>query len=356
MKINELNCILEEDKLDFALFHNLNSERTNPNMFYFSGYNGIGALIIPRKQRPFIVAPKMEVERARRSNVKKVYSMEKKKFFEEISAIVRRNKIRPKKIAIDKNNFSLNHYRYFKKQFKKIRIKDISKDCFDLRKIKDKREINKIKKSCSYASKILKKTISNFKDFKTESEVAAFLEYETKKFGLGVAFSPVVASGRNGSIPHYEPSNIKLKKGFCVIDFGVKYQGYCSDITRTIYLGKISKKEKEIYDFLLNIQKNIVNNIKISGHCNRIYENCVKNLKNYSKYFIHGLGHGLGVEIHELPNLALHSKDKIAENMVFTVEPGIYIPRKFGIRIEDTVLMKRKSEVLTKVAKDLLIV
>ena len=356
MKINELKRILEGGKLDFALFHNLNSERTNPNMFYFSGYSGIGALIIPRKQRPFIIAPKMEVERARKSNVKKVYSMEKKKFFEEMSAIVRRNKIRPKKIAIDKNNFSLNHYRYFKKQFKKIRIKDISKDCFDLRKIKDKGEINKIKKSCDYAGKILKKAINNFKDFKTESEVGAFLEYETKKLGLDVAFDPVVASGSNGSIPHYEPGNVKLKKGFCVIDFGVRYKGYCSDITRTIYLGKISKKEKEIYDFLLNMQKNIVNNIKISDHCSRIYENCVKSLKNYSKYFIHGLGHGIGVEVHELPNLTLNSKDKIMENMVFTVEPGIYISKKFGIRIEDTILMKKKPEFLTKVTKDLLIV
>ena len=356
MKVNDVKDVLEKNKLDFALFYNLDSTKTNPNMFYFSGYNGVGALMIPRKQRPFIVAPKMEVERARQSNIKKVYSMEKKKFFEEVFSIIKRNKIKSKKIAIDNNNFSLNHYKYFKKQFKKVKTKDISLDCLKLRQIKTNKEILIIKKSCNCASKILQKTIRNFKDFKTESEVTAFLEYETKKLGLGVAFSPVVGSGSNGSMPHYEPSNVKLKKGFCVIDFGVRYKGYCSDITRTIYLGKISKKEKEIYDFLLNIQKNIVNNIKISDHCNRIYENCVKSLKDFSKYFIHGLGHGLGVEIHELPNLTLDSKDKILENMVFTVEPGIYIPRKYGIRIEDTVLMKKRPYILTNVTKDLLIV
>lgn len=356
MKINDIKDVLEKNKLDFALFCNLDSTKTNPNMFYFSGYNGLGALVIHKKQKPFLIAPKMEVERARKSNIKKVYSMDKKKFFEEVFSIIKKNKIKSNKIAIDKNIFTLNHYKYFKKYFKNKNLRDLSLDCLKLRKIKMDKEILLLKKSCNYASKILQKTIKNFKDFKTEAEVAAFLEYETKKLGLDIAFEPVVASGSNGSMPHYEPGNVKLKKGFCVIDFGVRYKGYCSDMTRTIHLGKISKKEKEIYDFLLNIQKNIVNNIKIEDSCGKIYENCVKSLKNYSKYFIHGLGHGVGIEIHELPNLTLNSKDKMMKNMVFTIEPGIYMPKKIGIRIEDTVLMKKKSEVLTKVTKDLLIV
>ena len=100
----------------------------------------------------------------------------------------------------------------------------------------------------------------------------------------------------------------------------------------------------------------IISNIKINDDCGKMYENCVKSLGKYSKYFVHGLGHGVGVEIHELPNLSLGSKDKIMENMVFTVEPGVYIPKKFGIRIEDALLMKKKVERLTKVSKDLLIV
>jgi len=96
--------------------------------------------------------------------------------------------------------------------------------------------------------------------------------------------------------------------------------------------------------------------IKVGDNCGKIYGNCVKNLGKYSKYFIHGLGHGVGVEIHELPNLTLNSKDKIMENMVFTIEPGIYLPRKLGIRIEDSVLMRKNIDVLTKVPKDLLII
>jgi len=193
------------------------------------------------------------------------------------------------------------------------------------------KEMQIIKKAFNYGNKILNKTINNFKNFKTESDVSGFLEYETKKLGLGLSFPPIVASGSNGSMPHYEPRNVKLNKGFCVIDFGIKYNGYCTDCTRTIYLGNISKKEKNIYNFLLDIQKNIIENIKINDDCDEIYVNCVKSLGKYSKYFIHGLGHGVGVEIHELPNLTLDSKDKIGRDMVFTVEPGIYIPKTFWL-------------------------
>jgi len=354
MRISELKHILEKNKSDFAFFYNLDSTKINPNMFYLSGYSGIGALVVPRKQKEFLIAPEMEFQRAKKSKIK-VYPMEKKKFFRSIYEVIKRKRIKAKKIAIDKASFTLNHYKYFKKQFKKIKTKDISLDCLKLRLIKTNKEILILKKSCKYADKILNKAIKNFKDFKTEAKVAAFLEYETKKLGLDIAFKPVVASGSNGSVPHYE-ENEKLKKGFCVIDFGVKYKGYCSDITRTIYIGKISEKERKIYNFLLDIQKNIIKNIEINDKCGKIYENCVKNMKNYSKYFIHGLGHGVGVEIHELPNLTLDSKDKIMENMAFTIEPGIYIPKRYGIRIEDTVLMKKKPVVLTRLTKDLLIV
>lgn len=288
--------------------------------------------------------------------VKKVYTMEKKKFFESVYNIIKKNKIKSGNIAIDKNNFTLNSYKNLKKNFKKIKAGDIALDCLKLREIKTGKEIGFLKKSCNYADKILQKAINNFKNFKTEAEVAAFLGYETRKFGLELAFNPIVASGRNGSMPHYEPSNKKISNGFCVIDFGVKYKGYCSDITRTIYVGNPNMREKEIYNKLLSIQKNTVNQVKMNKKCSELYNFVVKNLGKYEKNFIHGLGHGIGVEIHELPNLNLNSSDRIRNNMVFTIEPGIYFPKKFGIRIEDTVLFKDKITALTRTAKDLLIV
>ena len=356
MRINEFKKILNGKNTDLALFYNSDSSRFNPNMLYFSGYKGIGALAIPKNKTPFLIVPEMEFEKAKKSIVKKIYSMEKKKFFESICKIIKKNKLKTKNIAIDKNNFTLNSYKYFRKQFKKLKTKDISLDCLKLRQIKTDKEIQSIKKSCYYADKIIQKAIKNFNSFKTESEIAAFLEYETKKLGLETSFNPIVASGSNGSMPHYEPSNIKIKKGFCVIDFGVKYKGYCSDMTRTIYVGNPSKNEKETYNMLLGIQENAINQIKNNKKCSELYDFVNKSLGKYKKNFLHGLGHGVGVEIHELPNLTLNSKDGIRNNMVFTIEPGIYFPKRFGIRIEDTVMFRDKAILLTRISKDLLIV
>ncbi|MBI2207917.1 aminopeptidase P family protein [Candidatus Woesearchaeota archaeon] len=355
MKISELKRILKKKNLDFALFYSLGME-PNPNMVYFAQYYGVGALIVPKKQPHFLVVPKMEYERAKSSLVKKVYSMDKKRFFESINLTLKKDKLKMKNIGIDKSAFTLLAYKGFKKCFKSSKTKDLAFDCMRLREIKTKEEIKTIKKAFNYGNKIIKKAIKNFKSFRTESEAAAFLEYEAKKLGLGMSFPPIVASGKNACMPHHMPKNTKLQKGFCVIDFGIKHKGYCTDITRTIYIGKPTKQEKDIYNFLLKIQKNIINNIKLDDNCGKIYENCVKALKNYSRYFTHGLGHGVGVEIHELPNLALNSKGKIRESIVFTIEPGIYIPKKLGIRIEDSILMGKKPIILTNAPKDLLIV
>ena len=113
MRIKELQQELRKKKIDFSLFYNSDSTKSDPNMFYFSGYNGLGSLIVPKNHRPFLIAPEMEFQRAKKSLIKRVYSMEKKKFFESISTIIKKNKIKYKKIAIDKNSFNLNSYKYF---------------------------------------------------------------------------------------------------------------------------------------------------------------------------------------------------------------------------------------------------
>lgn len=355
MKIKEFQCILEKKKIDFALFYNLDFSRLNPNLFYFSQYADIGALVIARK-KAFLIVPRMEYEKAKKSRIKKVYIWNKKRLFETILEKLKKNKIKTRNIGIDKTTTTLNEHLALKKVFRKSKVTDVNKICSELRETKTKEEIRIIRKSCKITDNILKKCLDNFKKFKKESEAAAFLENETNKRGCEVAFKPIVASGKNSSLPHYMPGNIKLKNGFCVIDFGIKYKGYCSDITRTIYIGKPSLKEKEMYYLLLNIQNAAIKKIKVNGKCSELYNFVKKSLNQYKKYFIHGLGHGFGVEIHEMPNLKDKLKDKFKENSVFTIEPGIYFPKKFGIRIEDDVLLTKKVEVLTKIKKDLLMI
>ncbi|MBI4143305.1 aminopeptidase P family N-terminal domain-containing protein, partial [Candidatus Woesearchaeota archaeon] len=207
MKIKEFKDILIKKKADMGLFYNSDSSKCNANMLYFSGYSGLGALIIPAKNEPILAVPQMEFQRARKCSVKKVFSMEKKRFFESIHNIAKKNSLKTKSIAMDKSAVTLNAYRYIKKQFRKSKAKDIAYECLKLREIKTSKEMQFTRKSCSYADKIIQKLINNFNEFKTESEAAAFLEYETKKNGLDTAFEPIVASRANGSMPHHKPAN-----------------------------------------------------------------------------------------------------------------------------------------------------
>ncbi len=353
MKIKEMQKELRKKKIDFALFLNIEFDAVEPNIFYFSGYSGSGALVIPKNKKPFLVVHEMEYEKAKKTKIKAFVRKKGKRITETILGILKKKNIR--KIAIDKSFVTLNVHKAIKKTFKKAKTTDISGFCLKLREIKTKEEIKRIKEACRISDSILRKFFSNLKKFRTETEAKTFLENETKKNRCSMAFTPIVASGKNSSMPHSD-ENRKMSKGFCVVDFGITYKGYCSDTTRTFYIGKINKKEKEIYNFLLNVQKEVIKKIKLGVRGGYLHSEALRMLNKYKNNFTHGLGHGIGVKVHELPNLTELSKDKIQKNMVFTVEPGIYFENKFGIRIEDTVLMENKAVRLTKATKDLLIV
>ena len=340
MNINKLKQILRQKNIQLALLFNINNDY-DKNMYYFSEYKGLGCLVVPGKKQAFLIVPEMEYERAKKTSKIKIYKWKKgKRLFETLNEILKKNKIKPEIIGISYENFTLSANKSLKKHIKKIKTKDISNDFLELRKIKTRNEINIMKKSCRIADNILKKCLNSFHKFKTEKDVEIFLHSETIKQGCELAFPTIVASGSSGSMAHYEPGNINLKKGFCVIDFGVKYQGYHSDITRTIYIGAPSKEEKETYNLLLNVQENIIKNIRVNKKCMSSYEETLSLLGKYSDKFTHGLGHGIGLQIHELPNLTAKSENIFKNNMIFTVEPGVYFENKYGIRIEDDILIK----------------
>jgi len=358
MKIREFQKLLRERKIDFALFYNIDSMGHDKDILYFSGYKGVGALVVPKNKRAFLAVPVAEYGRVKKGRIKVYRLAKKKRLFESCLGLINKNKINKKKIGVNKDVFTLNIYKAFKKYLKKNKVVDVSRLCEKAREKKTEDEIKKIKKACKINDKIFNSLVKKVKSkkLKTELGVVGFIEKESKKFGCELAFDPVVASGKGASVPHYEAENIKLRKGFCVIDFGVKFKDYSSDMTRTIYIGKPSKNDKDLYDFLLGIQKDIINNLKIDDNCGKIYDSVKMRLKKYSRNFTHGLGHGIGIKVHELPSLTDKSKDKIQRNTVFTVEPGIYFKNKLGIRIEDTVLMKDNAIVLTRSTKDLLTV
>lgn len=355
-KIKEFQGILRKRKIDFFISANIDFARFDYDMAYFSGYNGVGALVIPKNKKPFLLVSKMEKKRASRHGIK-VYSPPKsKRLFEFVKEKARQNKIAGRRIGVNKEEFTLLLRDYLKKNFKKARLVDLRKEIYQLREQKTKKEIEIIKKGCRISDDILIKCFKNFKKFKKEAEVKGFLEYEARKKGCEIAFPTIVASGEHSSMAHHNTEDTKLKKGFCVVDFGIRYRNYCTDTTRTIYLGMPSKKEIEIYSHMLNVQKRAIERVKLGKKCVKLFESVKKDLGKYAKYFTHGLGHGFGVKVHEFPDLIEKTKHRIKENSIFTIEPGIYL-ENFGIRIEDDLLVTRnKVEVLTKAGKDLLIV
>ena len=231
MKIPEFKNNLQNQYINIAIFYNLSAMQTDPNFFYFTGYEGIGALIIPKTKEPFLLIPKMEYERAKKhSRIKRLYLWDKKRLFETVKKILPKEKIKVKVIGVDYSNFTLSAFNALKNTFKGVKIKDVDSLCRKTRIIKTSEELSYIKKGCKITDKIFNGCMKNSKSHSTESDIASFLEYTTKRQGLDIAFKPIVASGKSSSMPHYTPEKIKLRKGFCVIDFGIKYKGYCTDM------------------------------------------------------------------------------------------------------------------------------
>lgn len=219
-----------------------------------------------------------------------------------------------------------------------------------------KRDIDKVKKACVVTDKILIILIKKLKnkEFKTEIDIYNFLKQKTKENNCRLVFKPIVATGKNAAEVHHKPTNTMLKKGFLIIDFGIKYKSYCSDCTRTFYLGKPSKKEKKLYRLVKNIQEICINYAYPGMSCNDLDAIARAGFAEYRIYFKHGLGHGVGKRIHQAPSLAPNKKRYLKKNQIITIEPGLYFKNKFGIRIEDTIIVKEKPVILTKTKKELI--
>lgn len=224
--------------------------------------------------------------------------------------------------------------------------------------IKTKEQVIKIRKACRVTDaifdNILKQNLKNM----TEVELHDFILLEIKKKKLKPSFPPIVTSGkRAGSEIHPQSSNNKMS-GFVIIDFGVIYEKYMSDMTRTIFIGNPTKEEKDIYKIILQSEELGINIATDGMYCADVDEVVRNSLGKYNKYFIHMLGHGVGTKIHENPKLYYKlTKPVLKEGMIITIEPGIYIKKKLGIRIEDTCLITQKGCIsLTKSPKELIVI
>jgi Xaa-Pro aminopeptidase len=344
--IKKFQDYLKSKKIDVALFF---SSANDPNYFYFTKSWAYGFLVIPANKKPFIITNIMEAEIVEKTINMPVYTLKKKS---EISEIIE-DKIGPiKKIGINKYKVLIATLDTLKAQFK-AKFVDVGEELDLIRAIKTKEEIKNIRKACKHTDQIFSDLTKDF-SFNTEEEIGNFIENQAKKRKLKLSFPTLVASGKNASMPHHFPQG-KLNKGFCIIDFGMRFNEYCADMTRTIYIGKPSKKEIETYNLLLHVQKESIKQVKPGIKASVVYNYHLELLKEYQDNILHDLGHGVGIAIHEVPSL---SSDVILKpGMVITIEPGIYFKNKLGIRIEDDVLVTNSGyEVLTKSKKELIII
>ncbi len=191
----------------------------------------------------------------------------------------------------------------------------------------------------------------------TEIQIANYIKRRGKKLGAeGMAFPPIVSFGKNAVEIHHKPANKKIgRNNFLMLDFGMKVSGYCSDFTRTLFLGRPNKEQEKIYNIVLKSQKTGIKKIAIgkSGDEIDFASRHIINSFGFGKFYTHGTGHGVSKKIHDLPNFRPNSGDILKKDDVVTVEPGIYIPKKFGVRIEDMILVGKKSKTYSKIPTDL---
>jgi len=222
--------------------------------------------------------------------------------------------------------------------------------------IKTKKEFALISRACKITDAIFSKITGDF-HFRTEQELSGFILEEIKKRGLRPSFPPIVASGKGASEPHHIPVDTRLS-GFVVIDFGVVYKKYMSDMTRTVYVGKPSLEERKKYRIVLEAEMLGIKIIRAGVRCGAV-DKAVRDFfgPKWQKYFIHTLGHGVGTRIHEPPKIFYkRMRNSFKKDMAVTVEPGLYVPGKWGIRIEDTCrVTDKKCLPLTRSPKKLLI-
>lgn len=262
-------------------------------------------------------------------------------------------------LGIEGNVLQYNRSMAFQQTYPSTQMNDIQPILEKIRMAKSRDEIHEIQVAINLIEQVLKEGISKVKVGMTEVELTAELEYLMRKVGAdGPSFSTIVLSGEKAALPHGVPGERKIQTGdFLLIDFGVIKNGYCSDITRTFAIGDVSDRHKKLYDLVLQSTNAGIEAVRAGVPLKEIDLTARKVIEDagYGEYFNNRIGHGMGIDVHEAPSVHNQNEELAKEGMVFTIEPGIYIPNEIGIRIEDNVYINEQGnvEVLTSFPKQL---
>jgi Xaa-Pro aminopeptidase len=311
------------------------------NIRYYSGFTGTFAFLFINLEKSIIITDSRYTIRASEECPEyEVYQLKSGDNWVDNISISLKSKI----VGFEGNNITVNMLEQFKGRInKQVEWKDFSTPITLGRVIKSEGEIKLIKSAINISDSAFNSVEKQIKAGITEKEISWEIEKTMRELGAeSPSFDTIVASGVNGSKPHHSPTDKVIQEGEgIVIDMGAKYQGYCSDLTRTIFLGKPDSKFKEIYSIVLRSQMIAIETVKpnMTGEDIDLIAREIITNEGYGDNFGHSLGHGVGIEVHEGPGVGPNSKNIIKSGMIYTIEPGIYIEGWGGVRIEDMVLM-----------------
>lgn len=350
-RIKSVKKIMARSKLDAVIFSDIN------NIRYLTGFTGSeGTLFVGPDESVLLVDGRYTLQAT--GEVQGVVVSEYKNVFTGIEKVIKKLGVR--KLGFEAGVTTVEAHQRLADKVKRAEFIPLTNELKLLRARKDKYEIATMKKAATIASDAMAAVIAEIRPGWTELETAWQFELEARSRGAEqIAFETIVASGKNGALPHARPSNRKIEMGdFVVIDFGIRYRGYCSDETCTLAFGELTVAKKNAYRATLRAHDEAIAGIR-DGVAASSVDRLVRDVlgKKYSRYFVHSTGHGVGLEVHEAPRLALQSQEILATGMIVTVEPGVYFPGRWGIRIEDTVLVKKNGcEAITKLDKKLTVI
>ncbi|MGC8809160.1 MAG: M24 family metallopeptidase [bacterium] len=345
----DLPKILDKENLDALLFLSLE------NIRYLCGFTGSeGVLLVTKQERYFLSDFRYETQAQ-----KELRGAIFKRYRQKIEGLAKLLKnLRVKRLGFEARAMNYEDFSLLREKLPRLSLKPLVKEISRLRALKSPEEVAKIRQAVQIATASFQSILPKLKNGRKEKSIAALMEMQIiRRGGQKSAFPTIVASGPRAALPHGVASEKVLKKGeMVVIDFGACWDGYNSDETQTVILGKPSKRLREIYDLVWRAQEKALRIIRPGVSLKKIDQAARETISRagYGKFFGHGTGHGLGLAVHEEPRISPRATGVAEEGMVFTVEPGIYIPGWGGVRLEDLILVTSRGwEKLTFLPKEI---
>ncbi|MFZ3577710.1 M24 family metallopeptidase [Virgibacillus sp. DJP39] len=362
-RLETLTAWMNEKNIEVAFLNSIENVFYLSN-FYTDPHERLMGIFMFRQGDPLFVLPAMEVNQLKDSGwaYEIVGYSDHENPWELIKTSLEKRRLKNvEEVAVEKEVLSLARSESFLNLFSEAKVVSVEGKLNEMRVVKEDSEISIIRRATEMADYGVQVGINALREGISEMEVLAKIEYELKKKGIReMSFSTMVLFGEKSGDPHGNPGDRELKPGDMVLfDMGVVLEGYCSDITRTVAFKSASEKQKEIYNTVLKAELASLNASKPGtriGDLDKIARDIITEA-GYGDYFPHRIGHGMGINVHEFPSMNHLNDGILKEGMIFTIEPGIYVPGVGGVRIEDDVLITANGcEILTKFPKKLQII